>query len=213
MRHLSGQKGAALVVVMAMVVISTAVFAVVLHFIQRGTETSGLEQKYETAKDASFGALDVFAKEVIPLAIAAAKVDPTTSLSGSIGTFTAITSAQVTGNATPVCFSDKLLKNTADWAAGCSSTTDPKTSPDITFTLQGANAQPFVVYTKVVGTVKGNSDTSGMPTALFSPDPVASSGSGVLATQHFPYMYSMEVQGERQQSPQERARLEVLYAY
>ncbi len=213
MRHLSGQKGAALVVVMAMVVISTAVFAVVLNFIQRGTETSSLEQKYETAKDASFGALDVFAKEVIPTAIAAARVDPTTSLSQTLGKFYAITSAQVAAGTTDVCFSDKLLKSTADWTAGCSSTTDPKTLPDMTFTLQGANNQPFVVYMKIVDTVPGNSDTSGTPTALYSPDPVASSGTGLMATTPIPYLYSMEVQGERQQNPQERARLEVLYAY
>lgn len=199
--------------VMAIVVISTAVFAVVLHFIQRGTEISGLEQKYETAKDASYGALDVFAKEVIPLAIAAAQIDPAASLSGSIGTFNTIASAQVVGNASPACFSDKLLKSTADWSAGCSKTTDAKTSPDVTFTLQGTGGQPFVVYTKIVDTVRGNSDTSGMPSGLYSPDAVAASGSGVMATQHIPYMYSMEVQGERQQNPTERARLEVLYAY
>ncbi len=215
MKHLSDQKGAALVVVMAIVVISTAVFAVVLHFIQRGTETSGLEQKYETAKDASYGGLDVFAKEVIPSAISAAQLDPTKSLSESIGKFYAITSAQVAAGTTPACFSDKLLKSTADWSAACSSTTDPKTVPDITFTLQGTGGQPFKVYAKIVDTVKGNSDTSGVPSLVFSPDPVASSGGGggVVTTQHIPYMYSIEVQGERQQNPQERARLEVLYAY
>lgn len=212
MRHVSGEKGTALVVVLAMVVMSTAIFAVVLHFIQRGTETSGLERKYETAKDASLGAIDVFAKEILPTAIAIAQATPGSSLTTTLGGFNAITSATVAGGVTDGCFSDKLLKSTANWA-GCdasSSTTDPKTTPDITFTLQGADGQPFRVYTKIVDTVAGNSNTSGVQLEGAG---VAESGGSVVSLQHLPYMYSMEVQGERQQNPSERANFEVLYAF
>ncbi len=216
MKYLSSQKGAALVVVLAMVVISTAVLSVVLHFIHRGTQVSGLEQKYETAKDASYGALEVFAKEIIPAAIGIAQVTPATSITASIANFKMIAGENVVekGTTSDACFADKLLKKMADWAAVCSRSTDPKTSPDITFTLQGRGAgfQPFKVYTKIVDTVTGNSDTSGTQT-LYSADAVAASGSGIIATQHIPYMYSMEVQGERKDNPVERANLEVLYAY
>ncbi len=198
--------------VLAIVVMSTAVFAVVLYFIQKGTETSGLEQKYETAKDASLGGLDVFAKEIIPTAISIAQVTPSTSLTSTLAGFNWTTDAGVDSDrrATDACFSDKLLKSTGNWAAGCSSSTNPKETPDVVFTLKSTNAQPFDVYTKIVDTVAGNSNTSGI---MLEGAGVAESSGAMVDVQHFPYMYSMEVQGEREQNPSERANFEVLYAY
>lgn len=212
MKHSSDEKGAALVVVLAIVVMSTALLAVVMHFMQRGTETSALEQKYETAKDASLGAIDVFAKEIIPIAISRAQITPDTALTSTLGTFNTITSASITPHPDyNACFSDKLLKSTANWGEGCSKTTNPTDAPDLTFTLTSTNGRPFNVYSKIVDTVQGNSNTS---EATLEGGAVAdSSGSGGVLVQHFPYMYSMEVQGERQNNPSERARFEVLYAY
>lgn len=211
MKHSIGERGAALVVVLAIVVMSTALLAVVMHFMQRGAETSILEQKYETAKDASLGAIDVFAKEVIPMAIGRAQIAPASSLTNALGNFKTITSATVAAGATDACFSDKLLKSTANWGGGCSTTANPKDSPDITFTLTSTGGQPFRVYSKIVDTLQGNSNTSEV--SLEGSSVAETSGSGGVLVQHFPYMYSMEVQGERQQNPSERARFEVLYAY
>jgi hypothetical protein len=218
MKHSSDEKGAALVVVLAIVVMSTALLAVVMHFMQRGTETSALEQKYETAKDASLGAIDVFAKEIIPIAISRAQITPDTALTSTLGTFNTITSASITPHPDyNACFSDKLLKSTSatNWA-GCASydqarSSNPKESPDITFTLTSTSGQPFRVFSKIVDTVQGNSNTSEV--TLEGGAAADSSGSGGVLVQHFPYMYSMEVQGERQNNPSERARFEVLYAY
>lgn len=217
MKYSCGEKGAALVVVLAIVVMSTALLAVVMHFIQRGAETSALEQKYETAKDASLGAIEVFAKEIIPMVISRAQIAPDTALTNALGNFNTITSAQIAAGATNACFSDKLLKSTsaANWA-GCANydqahSANPKESPDITFTLTSTNGQPFRVYSKIVDTVQGNSNTSEV--TLEGGSAADSSGSGGVLVQHFPYMYSMEVQGERQNNPTERARFEVLYAY
>lgn len=218
MSHSSDEKGAALVVVLAMVVMSTALLAVVFHFMQRGTETSGLEQKYESAKDASLGAIDVFAKEIIPLALPLAQATPTTSLTGALANFNAITSAKIEVGTPNVsiaseCFSQKLLSATDNWnkCNDQSKAIDPKSSPDVTFTLKSTNGTPFSVYTKIVDTVTGNSNTSGL--SLEGGGAAESLGSGGIPIQHFPYMYSMEVQGERQQNPSERARFEALYAY
>ena len=185
-------------------------FATVLYFLQKGTETSGLEQKYETAKDASVGAIDVFVKDIVPTAIGIASVTPASSLTNAVAKFSSITSATVSASATDACFSDKLLKSTASWASSCSTGTDPKTSPDVTFTLQGTNGQPFRIYTKIVDTVSGNSNTSGI---MLEGSGSAEPQSGIVAIQHFPYMYSMEVQGERQQNLSERANFEILYAF
>jgi len=211
MRNLLNKKGVALVMVLMIIVISAAMVSVVLFFIQKGTEISAIEKKYATAKEASLGAVEIFTKEVIPLAIVTASTTPTNSLTAALANFTTITSATVTAVATNACFSDKLLKSTANWAGGCSSTSDPKTLPDVRFTLSGASpAIPFDVYTKIVDTVKGNTNTGGV---VLEGAGTAESGGGMIAMQHFPYMYRMELQGERQQNPNERSNFEVLYAY
>jgi hypothetical protein len=205
MRYSSGEKGAALVVVLAIVVMSTALFAMVLHYLQKGTETSVLEKKYETAKDASLGALNVFSKEIIPIALSRAMTSPSSSLTNTLGQFSSTTSTSINAVTTDSCFSQKLTQVTSTWSTGCSSTTDPKTSPDIVVTLESNSAQPFRVFAKIVDTVQGNSNTS--------PVSPIENGDDAASPPSRPYMYSMEVQGERQNNPSERASFEVLYAY
>jgi heme/copper-type cytochrome/quinol oxidase subunit 2 len=221
MKSLLDKRGVALVMVLVIISISTVMIGVLLYFIQRGTEISGLEKKYEIAKEASLGAVEVLTKEIIPLAIIAATTSPSSSLTTALGNFNTITNATITAIATNACFSNKLLYSTAIWDAigscppnccnCCSSTSDPKTSPDIKFTLSGVSpALPFDVFTKIVDTVSGNTDTSGITLEGIG---VAESSGAVISAQHFPYMYRIEVQGERQNNPSERANFEVLYAY
>jgi hypothetical protein len=199
------KKGAALIIVIALVVVTSLIVATVYYFIRRGIEVSGLQKKYQTAREASLGGLDVFTKEILPMAIGG------TNLSNVVASFNTITSAQVQQGSTNVCFSDKLLKTTANWAGGCSNTLDPKSSPDVRFTLTGAApARPFDVYTKIIDTVKGNSNTSGI---LLEGQGTAESQSGVITAQHFPYTYRMEIQSERQNDATEKANFSVLYAY
>jgi hypothetical protein len=113
--------------------------------------------------------------------------------------------------ATNACFSDKLLKTTLNWAGGCSNSLDAKSSPDIRFTLSGvAPARPFDVYTKITDTVAGNSNTSGI---TLEGQGTAESQTGIITAQHFPYMYRMDVQSERQNDPTAKANFTVLYAY
>jgi hypothetical protein len=211
MRRIFDNKGVALVMVLSLIAISTAMIMLVLHFVQRGTDVSMLEKKYETAKEASYGAVEAFTKEIIPLAIVAGCASSNTSLTTALGNFNSITSATITAVATNACFSDKLMKSTTNWASGCSSGSDPKTFPDIKFTLSGNSpAVPFDVYTKIVDTIKGNTDTGGIALEGMG---AAESSAGLIYPQHFPYMYTIEVQGERKNNPSERANLEALYAY
>ena len=152
--------------------------------------------------------MDVYLKEIIPLAISGA------TLTNVVAGFATITTAAVTkGSITDTCFSDKLLKNTGAWGSGCyDNIVNPKTNPDVTFKLSGtAPATPFNVYVKIVDTVSGNSDTSGVLLEGFGG--VAENQSGVIPIQHFPYLYRLEVQGERKDAPEEKAGFSVLYAY
>lgn len=203
-----GDKGIAIVTVMAIIVVSTALVLVVLYFVFKGTEISGLNKRYQTAREAALGGIDVLTKEMIPVALSG------TSLSGVIGGFSSITSAQVT-QSTPTagsdtCFSDKILKSTADWTTGCSNSLDVKTGYDVKFTLSGSSSsQPFDVYTKIVDSQQGNSNRSGV---VLEGGGAANTPS-YITVQHFPYMYRIEAQGEKQTNPDERANFTVLYAY
>ena len=86
-----------------------------------------------------------------------------------------------------------------------------RSSPDIRFTVSGiAPARPFDVYTKIIDTVAGNSSTSGI---TLEGQGAAESQTGMITAQHFPYMYRMEVQSERQNDATEKANFTVLYAY
>ena len=89
---------------------------------------------------------------------------------------------------------------------------DPKAKPDMTFILRASEQTPnFKVYTKLVDTTPGNSDLSGFE-LLDSGAGVVGSSSGV-SPKHIPALYRVEVQGERETNPQEKAQLSVLYAY
>jgi hypothetical protein len=222
MKHLKGEKGAALITVLAIIVVSSILITVIYYFAYKGTEVSGLQKRYQTAKEASMGGVEVLAREIIPLAvggtISGGVATPTTNLSTALAGFNVITSAQVAQGISDACFFIKLRVSTDDttttpnWTTNvCDSTLDAKTLPDITFTLSGtAPAQPFDVYLKIVDTTQGNSNTSGI---VLEGMGAAESGSGIITSQHRPYIYRIEVQGERQNNPAERANLTVLYAY
>jgi hypothetical protein len=208
-RSRPAKRGVALVTVMAIITVTTALVVSVLYFVYKGTEVSGMNKRYKSAREACFGGIDVLTKEIIPVALTGS------SLSTIIGGFSSITTAQVrqlsptsTSNS---CFSDKLLKSTAAWGSGCSNTFDPKTGYDVKFTLSGVSpAIPFDVYAKIMDTQQGNSNLGGI---VLEGSGVADSATGVITVQHFPYMYRIETQGERQTNPDERARFTVLYAY
>jgi len=121
----------------------------------------------------------------------------------------------------PTCFQDKLLfptfinnYGTFNWAncvAGLNNSLDPATATDMTFTLLGVAPQPnFNVFAKIVDTVEGNSDRSGLELEGLG---VVESGSGMIVPPHTPYLYRIELQAERAGAPDERANLSVLYAY
>ena len=199
----------ALLVVLVIIVITAGLAVTVLYFITKQTEISGLQKRYQTAKEASLGAVEVFTKEVIP-----ATISGTTALSAKVGAFNSISTATATAVASDACFSGtsgKLKKSTASWSTDCVSTSDITTSADLKFTLKSTSGQPFDVYAKIVDTVTGNSNTSGI--FLEGGGGAGDTGSGVIPVQHFPYMYTIEVLGQQQQNPSERAHLEVLYAY
>lgn len=201
MKHIRNERGIALVTALMLTLISLAIVLSLLYIVTQGTKVSAVHKRYKTSLEASYGGVEVFTKEVIPMVLQG------TSLSTLIMTANPSTASP--------CFISKLSNAPSSWGAVCgpdSRTTDPKVQPDLMLTLQGSGLQPnFTVYAKIVDTMPGNSDTSGID-MLDSGAGVAYGSSGV-SPKHMPATYRIEVQGEREKNPLEKANLSILYAY
>jgi len=210
MKNLRNERGIALVTALLLTLVALLVVMAVFYLITQGIQVSAAHKKYKNVLEASYGGVDVFTKDAIGKAINSPLAPPTDLLSDP--------ALNARFNSYTGCFQKKLLYATSQWSTlgscgGSSKTVDPKDHPDMTFTLQGLPSQPgFIISSKIVDTVPGNSDTSGMEGALLNGAGVAYGNSGV-SPQHLPATYRIEVQGERAANPLEKARLTVLYAW
>ena len=206
MNYNKNEKGIALVTALLITLISLAIILAVIYLSTQGTKTSGLTKRYQTALDASNGGVEVLTKDIIPQAIGS-------SLSAVVGSLPSAYQNMISySSGSNACFNTKLLQPTSNWGTCNDSSLDPTSSPDMTIKLSGISPQPdFMVYAKIVDTVQGNTDTSGL---MLQGTGVVESGSGIVTPQHNPYIYRIEIQGQRDTAnPDERAKLSVLYAY
>ncbi|MGE5237936.1 MAG: hypothetical protein ACM3ON_03940 [Chloroflexota bacterium] len=212
MKRLRDQRGIALITAVLLSLISLAMVLSVIYFVMQGSKISAIQKKYQTALEASHGAAEIVTKTVIPNAITLSADDLGSTKEYSIADFKAdYAGLGMEVPTTAACLFDKLRKSTTLWAPGCSSTLDVGPSVyDMKFILEAVAPQPdFDVYVKIVDTIKGNSNTSGINLEGLG---VVESGSGLVVPMHRPYLYRMEVQAERQ-SKEERANLTVLYGF
>lgn len=202
MNSIRNQQGIALVTALMFTLISLAIIMGLLYFMTQSVQVSGSHKRYKTALEASYGGADVVLKEVIPQMFQGYSSSQLTTAFSGIGMQVDTSSA---------CMKLKLTTPTSQWPASCSQTLNPKTSPDINFKLQaqGLSSEPFSVYSKIVDTVTGNTDTSGLQ---LEGSGVAESGS-IITPQHFPYYYRVEVQAEKSTNAKEQANLDIQYAY
>jgi hypothetical protein len=180
--------------------ISLAIVMALLYMITWQTRLSAAHKRYRTAIEASQGGAEIFAKQVIPQVFA-----NLTTAGLSLG-------MPVVAGSSP-CLVAKINTPTAQWGTKCGADAypyDATVKPDLKFTLQGAQTT-FNVFAKIVDTIPGNSDLSGYE-LLDSGAGVAGISSGV-APKHLPAMYRIEVQGQKEINPLEKAQLSVLYAY
>jgi len=205
MKLLKNNDGIALVTALMLTMISLTIVMAVLYMVTQSITQSGQLKKYRTALDASYGGSEIVVKDILPVIL---QNYSSTSLVTTVeGDFGGVGLDVLTNQN---CLQSKLTRNTSAWPASCGDiSSEPKKSPDMSFSLQAASGNPFIVYSKIVSTVVGNSDTGGLQ---LEGSGVAESSS-LLTPQHFPYIYTMEVQGERQNNPTTKANIEVLYAY
>lgn len=196
--------GIALVTALIMTLISLTIVMAVMYMINMNITRTGAMRSYRTALEASHGGTDMVIKEIVPELL---KNFASASFVSDVET--RFNTINLTVDATTACIQDKLTKKSGDWDAACSQTQDLRAARDFSFQLQATGGQPFAIYTKIIDTIVGNTDTSGLQLEGAG---VAESTS-VLSPQHVPYVYRVEVQGERSQNAVERANLTVLYAY
>lgn len=204
LNRLQNEDGIALVTSLMLTLISLTVVMALLYMMTQSIQVSGMNKRYKTAIEATYGGAELYAKDVLPFIMRNySSTTMGTDLQNAFGSGVQLISSEA-------CVRSKLTKSTANWPAGCSSTPyATKEGSDMSFTLTAAKGSPFVVYSKIVDTVKGNSDTSGLQ---LEGSGVAES-STLLTPQSVPYVYRMELKGQRQNNPTAQANIEVLYAY
>ena len=206
MKLIENNKGIALITALMLTLISLIIILALLSYINQGTYTSAAQKQYRNSLEAANGGVDLIAKEILP--------DIQEGMTGTTlaTNFSAIGLNVYNGN----CLSQKLtLTDSSEWTdciAGYD-TSDPTEATDVSFLLQGTGggSSGYKIYAKVVDSTPGNSDTSGID-YLAGGGGVTSTTSG-LSPKHEPGLYRLEIQGEKQQNPKERALLSVLYAY
>lgn len=204
------RKGVALVSILGIIAIGSILLGILLYLLERGEEISIIEKKYRSEKEAALGAVEFLATELLPESIRVCA-------QGTQGVFERVRSKYsfpesvslsfVSGE---VCYRKKLLEKTESWGDNCSKSSDAKISPDIKFTLRSEAEVPYEVYVKIVDTTPGNTNLAHLSLEGAG---VAESQAGIITPRHFPYLYRIEIQAERQQNPKERVNLEVLYAF
>lgn len=231
MKHINNENGIALVTSLMFTMLTLVITMTLLYLVTSNIKTSGAVKRYRTTTEAVYGGTEIVVKDLISASFAFAN---TSSATNPYSTYMTNRFAS-TGNYSPTfsnCLRAKLTSPKSKWTTACSnSALDPKSGTDITFVLNSASGTPFAVYSKIVDTMErkftvletyssngakrsktvtiaGNSDTSS--TALESGS--TTDGSGV-SVPHYPYMYRIEIQAERQQNATEKAKVSVQYVY
>lgn len=204
-RTLKNQEGVALVTALMLTLIMLAIVVSLMYVMTLGIQRSGATKRYKTALQASYGGSQVVVKDMIPYIMR--NYSSATLATGLNSEYSNVSATLVTSQN---CIRTKLTKPTSEWPAACTDTNlSPKSKPDIQLTLAGTNNVPFTVYSRVVDTVKGNSDTSGFQLEGAG----VAEGSSIITPQHLPYLYRVEVQAERQTNAVEKSNVSVLYAF
>jgi hypothetical protein len=208
MGSIGNEKGVALVTALMLTLISLGIIMALLYFVTQGVELSAASKKYRTALEASHGGVDVMAAEVVPKLFSAGMTEAI--LETDLGGITLTTDNYA-------CLQQKAHGGPETWTS-CVTTSllDPKINPDVVFLLQGVPSQgDFKVYGKIVDTISGNTSGGGSESGLASGAAVVGSnlGANTVTPMHIPFIFRIELQGERKDNPDERAQLSVLYAY
>lgn len=208
MKLLKSNKGIALITTLMLTLISLTMILALLYIVSQDIMTSGSQKRYENSLEAAHGGVDILSREIIPRLL---RGDSASEITKNYD----ILFKSAMNIPLSACLNDKLKYNKSEWT-NCSADAadmDAKKSFDVSLTLKNVkSSQPgFTVYSKIIDTSPGNTDTSGID---YLDNGASVTGAGIGANpKHIPYMYRIEVQGESESNAKERAKLSVLYAY
>jgi len=205
-KYLKNNDGIALVTSLMLTLISLTMIMALLYIVTQSTRVSGANKRYKTSLEASYGGSELFTKDVLPFLLQNINDPNLAVIAADIDHFQPVELQII---ATQACLQSKLTLPSGKWPAGCSNSPSPKQSPDVTFNLLSATDNPYTIYSKIVETMLGNTDVSGLQLEGAG---VAEGASGITP-QHFPYLYRLEIQGEQSIASSAQANIEVLYAY
>lgn len=206
METLRSDRGAALITALMLTTLSLVIAMALLSTIITGTQVGGSQKRYHSSLTAAQGGVDLFTREILPRLLQ--------SDYGASGFQKDFSLLELKVTLSP-CLQQKLTLPSSGWSS-CSqaqASADPVQAPDVSFRLAGEPpAAGFNVSTKIVDTVPGNTDRSGY--YLLDAGGAVAAQDDVIRPQHVPAMYSIRVQGVREEpGVREKARLSVLYAY
>lgn len=204
MCKMNNKRGIALVTSLMLTLISLTIVMALLYMITQGTTVSASLKRYKTALEATHGGSQLFTKDILPFILQNYEnSNLQTEMDSSFGAVTLNLETSL------ACLQAKITTHSSTWPEGCSNTSDPKKSPDLTFKLSATTGAPYTIYSKIIESFVGNTDVSGLQLEGAG---VSEAQSGITP-QHFPYLYRLELQGERENNPAAQANIEVLYAY
>jgi hypothetical protein len=203
-RFISKKDGIALVTALLLTLISLTIVMSVMYMITQNISTTGMNKRYRTALEASYGGTDILMKELVP------KILNNVLNVGDYG---------LINLSVDPCLQEKMTNPTASWSVSCSQLPEAKTSPDVRFDLTSTGGQPYNIYAKIIDTVvRGNSNMSGLQ--------LEGGGVGeqnpVVKPKHLPYVYRLEIQAEKASNEFvaqstgaviEKSNISVLYAW
>ena len=221
MNRLRNERGIALVTALLLTMLALAIVAAVLYIVTQGIQVSAASKKYKTALEATHGGLEVFTKDIIT------QIYTGTSTTQLVSSFPVATIGLSFFGSYTSCVKHKLNTPTSQWSTGASAVCgsnakviNPKNNYDATFTLKGTTpGTNYKAYAQIVDTVTGNSCATVGDALLGNAAGTTQIGSGgggsgsAVDPIHTPALFTIEVQGEKETNPLEKARLSVLYAY
>ncbi len=215
MNRIKNEKGIALITALMMSLITLTIIMYLMYMITGSVTESGVNKRYKTVLEASYGSSELIIKEIFPLLLSDVSKSATNLSSSTLASALEITST------TDSCFQQKLTRPSSKWSADCSRSPDAPTNPDVTIKLKSTSLDKITVYTKIIETICSDprpypdgkctgSDLSGV--GLDAGSGVSYGTSGVTV-QQLPATYRVEIEGQRSSNPLEKTKLSVLYSY
>lgn len=205
MRILRGERGAALVTALMLTMLALVISMMLLYSVISDIKVSASQRRYKSALAAAHGGVELLGQEIIPRLFQSVTRDMLEE------------EFRLVGLTVPhyECLRQKIDSPADQWLA-CEAeekSADPEQSPDASFRLNDSGGRGgFRVLTKIVDTIPGNTDRSGID--YLDAGVSMAAKEEVVHPAHIPSIYNLSVQGSRDEgAAREKARLSVLYAY